>query len=97
MPVPRGTRVGGRQKGTPNKVGREVRELAQKHGPKIIQGLVEMANDEKTPHAARVSASKEVLDRAYGRPAQTIVGDPENPIVTRNRIEIVIVDPKSKG
>ena len=81
MPVPKGTRVGGRQKGTPNKVGREVRELAQKHGPKILQSLVDMANDEGTPHAARVAASREVLDRAYGKPAQAVTGeDGEGPV-----------------
>ncbi len=81
MPVPKGTRVGGRQRGTPNKVGREVRELAQKHGPKILQSLVDMVNDDETPHAARVAASKEVLDRAYGKPAQSVTGeDGEGPV-----------------
>ena len=79
-----GKRTGsGRPKGMPNKVGREVRELAQKHGPKIIAGLVEMANDDATPHAARVAASREVLDRAYGKPAQAVAvtgEDGEGPV-----------------
>ena len=29
MPVPKGTRVGGRQKGTPNKISNDVKEIAQ--------------------------------------------------------------------
>lgn len=90
MAVPKGKRYGGRQKGTPNKVGREVRELAQKHGPKIIQGLVDMANDEGTPHAARVAASKEVLDRAYGKAAQPVTGEGgEGPVAAS--IEVTFV------
>ena len=51
----------------------------------IVQGM--RSDDEKT----RLSASKEVLDRKYGKAAQslTVAGDADSPLVTR--IERVIV------
>jgi hypothetical protein len=46
----------------------EVKRLAQQHGPAMLQALVEIVGDKSAPHAARVAAAREVLDRAYGRP-----------------------------
>jgi hypothetical protein len=57
-----------------------LRELAAQHTPEAIRTLVEMMQDQATPAAARVSAIRELLDRAHGKPAQTIVGDEERPI-----------------
>jgi hypothetical protein len=57
-----------------------LRELAAEHTPEAIRTLVEMMQDQATPAAARVSAIRELLDRAHGKPAQTIVGDEERPI-----------------
>jgi hypothetical protein len=34
------------------------------------------------------------LDRAWGKPSQAIVGDPENPLQLAAAVEIIIVDPK---
>ena len=47
----------------------------------------------ETPHAARVAAIKETLDRGYGRPSQVIGSDPDNPMPAQH-IEITVVDPK---
>jgi hypothetical protein len=66
-----GERRGGRQKGTPNKATRDVKALAQKHGPDCIKGLAKLAVKAESEQA-RIAAMKELLDRAYGRPAQAI-------------------------
>lgn len=65
-------RTGGRQKGTPNKATADVRTLAQQYGPKAIQCLAEVMEDKEQPAAARVAASKEILDRAYGKSPQPV-------------------------
>lgn len=86
----------GRKKGVPNKATAEIKDICRQHAPRIIGELVRLATEADTA-AARIAASKEVLDRAYGKPAQTIAGDAENPLQLRTRIELVVVDPKSEG
>lgn len=71
-----GERRGGRQKGTPNKVTADVRELAQKYGPQALEVLSSIMMDEEKPPAARVSAAKEILDRAYGKAPQPVSVQP---------------------
>lgn len=63
MPRPPGA---GRKKGTPNKVTRTIREAAAKHGPKALRHLVELMDSPDL--RIRLAASREILDRAYGRP-----------------------------
>ena len=36
--------------------------------PHALKTLVTISQDERAPHAARVSASQAILDRAYGKP-----------------------------
>jgi hypothetical protein len=50
----------------------DIRELARQHTPKAIGTLVKVMNDENAPPTARVAASTALLDRGWGRPAQTI-------------------------
>ena len=66
-----GERRGGRQKGTPNKATKDVRELAQKHGPECITGLALLAKTAENEQA-RIAAMRELLDRAYGKAPQAI-------------------------
>lgn len=63
LPKPPGS---GRQPGTPNRVTRDIREAAGKHGPKALQALVKLL-DAPDPKI-RAVAAREILDRAYGRP-----------------------------
>lgn len=57
--------------GRPKVVG-EVRELAQAYTTEAIETLVAIMRDAAAPAAARAAASNAILDRGYGRPAQTV-------------------------
>lgn len=85
---------GGRQKGTPNKITADIRELAQQFGEEAIKSLVEIVRDGEAPHAARVAAIKEVLDRGYGKAKQGVelTGAEGGPLETITRIELVALD-----
>jgi hypothetical protein len=76
-------KTGGRKKGTPNKVTADVKAVAQQYGREAIESLVEIMRGTDYPPAARVSASKELLDRAYGKPQQAIEhsGKVDRPLV----------------
>lgn len=57
--------------------------MAQKYGPSALATLAEIMTNEDSPESARVAASKELLDRAYGKAAQAIQhsGNIERPLV----------------
>jgi hypothetical protein len=59
--------------GRPKVVG-DLRELARVHTPEALAVLVEVMNDRDAPAAARVAAAGHVLDRGYGKPAQSMEG-----------------------
>lgn len=69
--MPKGAKFGGRQKGTPNKATAEVKVLALQYTTEAIKGLVKLAKTARSEQA-RVAAWREVLDRAVGRPAQSV-------------------------
>lgn len=62
----------GRPKGRRNKVTADIKEIAQGFGEEAIIQLVEIMRDGEAPHAARVAATKEVLDRGYGKSQQFV-------------------------
>lgn len=69
-----GERRGGRAKGVLNKATADVKALAQQYGPDAMRELHRLAlNAESEP--ARVSAIKEIFDRAYGKATQVVAGD----------------------
>jgi hypothetical protein len=64
-------KTGGRTAGTPNKSTAEIRELAGQYASTALAELARLgthANSEQ----ARVSACKEILDRAYGKSTQVM-------------------------
>jgi hypothetical protein len=73
-----GERRVGRKPGVPNKATAAIKELASQYGPEAIEKLVELMRG-KDPNVA-LKAANALLDRAYGKPAQAIVGDPEQPV-----------------
>lgn len=84
----------GRPKGSRNKVTADIKAIAQSFGEEAIKGLIEISRDTKAPHAARVAAFREVLDRGYGKAKQGIemTGEDGGPVETVTRIELVALD-----
>ena len=69
------------QSGNPGgrpKIEGDIREIARKNCPEAIRILVEIARSKKAPHAARVAACREILDRGIGRPLQALEVSGEN-------------------
>jgi hypothetical protein len=56
--------------GRPKVLG-EVQELARQHAPAVIVELARLALKAKS-ETARIAAIRELLDRGYGRPRQTM-------------------------
>jgi hypothetical protein len=72
--TPQGKFVKG-QSGNPGgrpKLLSEVQELARAHTAENLEGLMEIARNPKSPAQARVAARVAVLDRAWGKPGQSI-------------------------
>jgi hypothetical protein len=56
----------------------EVQALARQHTGEAIETLVGIVRDKKAPQAARAMASNSILDRGYGKPAQTMNANIKN-------------------
>ena len=69
----------GRKKGVPNKSTAEIKELAQQYTAGALKELARLANEAES-EAARVSAIKELFDRAYGKSPQAHTGEGGGPI-----------------
>jgi hypothetical protein len=57
--------------GRPGGLG-EIREIAREHTEPAIGILVAVMNDQQAAPSSRVAAATALLDRGWGRPAQTI-------------------------
>lgn len=76
-----GARKGaGRKRGVPDSIKLSVKSLASVHGQKAIEELARIAFKAEKDET-RVSALKELLDRAYGKSPQAIVGSDDDPPV----------------
>lgn len=75
-----GNRGKGRPKGALNKATKDVKEMARRHGPAVIEGLARLFQ-EADSDAAKIAAGKELLDRAYGKATQPIAGDDDLPAI----------------
>ncbi len=63
------SKTGGRQPGTPNRSTAAIKEMAGKYSEKVIKELARLAIH-GINEPTRVSACRELLDRACGKPAQ---------------------------
>ncbi len=61
----------GRKKGTPNQATARIREVAQLYGVEALEMLVSIIRSKEATLQEKIVACKEVLDRGYGRPAET--------------------------
>lgn len=57
--------------GRPREVG-DIRALAKSYTEKAVATLAAIMDDVEAPPAARTAAACALLDRAYGRPAQSV-------------------------
>lgn len=69
--MPAGVRLGGRKKGVPNKATADIKAYAQKHGKAAIEGILKLARRAKSEQV-RLNAWTELMNRAYGKPAQSV-------------------------
>jgi hypothetical protein len=63
-------------KGRPKqpKTVKELRELARQHTVQMVEVLARVANNPKSPPAARQAAASSLLDRAWGKPSGDFEG-----------------------
>jgi len=76
--------VSGNPSGRPKKRlpdGRTIAEAAMEHAELALKTLAEIAGNAGASEAARVSASNALLDRGFGKAAQPVVGDDDEPPV----------------
>ena len=62
------------------KAKEDIRSLARSHTATAVKCLAGIMNQSQAPAAARVAAATALLDRGWGKPAQTIAGDPDQPV-----------------
>ena len=53
----------------------EIRSIARSHGPSMVHVLRGIALEPTAPAPARVAAANSLLDRGFGKPEQTVIGE----------------------
>jgi hypothetical protein len=76
----------------PAKSRLEIASLARSHAPNVINMLIGIVNQEKSPPMARIAAGRELLDRGFGKAAQKVTLDDERPRTWNITYEII--DPR---
>ena len=66
-------KTGGRKKGTPNIMTRELKEICRQEAPTLVKELIRLATSADS-EVVRVAAIKEMFDRGFGKAAQPIEG-----------------------
>src|SRR5215510_1631896 len=66
-------KTGGRKKGTPNIMTRELKEICRHEAPTLVKELIRLATGAES-EAVRVAAIKEMFDRGFGKATQPIEG-----------------------
>ena len=64
------SKTGGRVAGTPNKSTAAIKEMAADYGPMALTEIARLATKGKT-EPTRFAACRELLDRGFGKPAQS--------------------------
>jgi hypothetical protein len=72
----------------------EIRSLARSHTRTAINILVGIMRSTDATPAARVSAANAILDRGWGKAAQTLENGEDSALELIHRIERVIVHPE---
>lgn len=86
----------GRPRGAANKATADIKEAASEYSQEALAILVSVARDGGAPAAARVSAANSILDRAHGKPKQSVEVDGELDVnQTVTAVEYLVVDAAS--
>lgn len=86
MAVPKGTRIGGRQKGTPNKATAKREAKIAKSGKTPLEFLIDCMRDKEAPKAERIDCAKAAAPYVHPKLASVEhSGDGGGPLV----VEIV--------
>jgi len=66
----KGSRTGGRRKGTPNRATAEIKAAFRLHGDELVAALLALtkSDDERV----RLAAIQAALDRGWGKPVQAV-------------------------
>jgi hypothetical protein len=56
----------------------ELKEAFREHSTDALEALVQIVNDKKARAGDRVRAAEVILDRGYGKPAQSVSVDAQN-------------------
>lgn len=83
----------GRPSGAVNKATASIRDAAQEYSEEALAVLVSVMNTTTESAAARVAAANSVLDRAHGKPTQSVDLDANVKGSVLTRIELVGVRP----
>lgn len=87
----------GRKRGKQSAAAQSIVELAKSHSPDMLRVLVAIGNNTNETASARVSAANAVIERGYGRPAQTLEHTGKDGAADiKHDIRIVIVRPKGR-
>lgn len=65
-----GERRGGRKAGIPNKVTREIKEIAQLYSREALEAAVKIMRAPRVAASIKLQAIEKILERAHGKPAQ---------------------------
>ena len=79
----------------PKRTPTEIRSLARSHTRSAINALVGVMRSKDATHAARVSTANAILDRGWGKAAQTTENGDNGAFELVHRIERVIVHPEN--
>lgn len=82
-------KTGGRAAGTPNKATASVKQIASEYTESAVSTLASIMTDSEQPAIARISAARELLDRAHGRPTQSVEVDAS---VSNRRMDLSLID-----
>ena len=78
----------GRPTGAKNRATSEIQDLARQYTPAALKELVRLSTKAESEQA-RVAACREILDRAYGKPAQAHTGPDGEPLTIPGAISFV--------
>lgn len=90
----KGQKTGGRQVGTPNKVTASIKDAATQYSDEALATLAAVMKNESEPATARVAAANAILDRAHGKPKQSMDID-ANVKAAISAVRRTIVDPRA--